>query len=454
MASENEKVKNKTARLYEQCLSAYERYRQGSQIIRGGVSAPDPFDDRYAVPAELLFIELCKMNKKWQDDRAGFDEQLLTWLFQSKEFNLDIFNKTKANHGRRAESQYEVYFEVILRNGQKKMPPFRGVLEMKKTTFQWCQLQEMIKVDEAYIASEIKRRQASQARLLSDKIDVYRHFRKYPDLRNKEHRDIHRIKATLRAESDFQAATIALKEFGIVSDCFNAAYGIGRYSITLTPGQDDKAPEERIVLCDTGVCLVKNQASTTVRYPLKCVNTIMPASYSPTQRKNKLFQTLLQCFKTDSAINSRIKNVVQELVLAFSARDRGLMHLAYWRCLEHATRRADGTFRRESDIVKIFQNYYPQCIHWKQMGRLVEKLRNGYAHNGVVVDNGCSKQYLNWSQKYAECALYILLYLKKHEDYWNTNSKLDKFFDYYVELDESLEVAQVLLKERRRVHKN
>lgn len=444
-------AKNKAEQLYDQCLDAYEKYREGSAYQHNDMPGPNPFDDSYVVPAELLFIELCKHNKAWREDRVGFDNKLLTWIYQREEFDIEKFSDRRSVQKIvQRSAQHEVYFEVILRKAPKSRLPFYGALSINGASFQWCSLKEMKDTDAIYIQTEALRRQNTKVQYISNGVQPYRQWRKYGNLRNREDKNTYQIKPTVYAGSSLQAAELSLREFGLVSDCFNVAYRLGNYSASFFRGEDNSdTTTSHAVMCDTGVCLVRNSTVGVERYRLNSKSSIMPQSYQPKANRNKMFHELVNAVKSNSIISPRIRNVVRELALAFSADNIGLAHLAFWRCLEHATRRIDNSTRKESEIIRIFQNY---CTneYWKQMGGLIKTLRNNYVHDGVITNNGCRHDYLNWSQKYAERALYVLLYLERNKDYWSSNIKIDKFFDYYAESDESLEAAQKLLKERHR----
>ena len=76
------------------------------------------------------------------------------------------------------------------------------------------------------------------------------------------------------------------------------------------------------------------------------------------------------------------------------------------------------------------------------MGQLVLSARNRYVHSGL--HSGGEEyidQYVNWAQRYAEQALYLLLWLYDKRKYWGSEEELDAFFDICVESQEFLQVA-------------
>lgn len=108
-------------------------------------------------------------------------------------------------------------------------------------------------------------------------------------------------------------------------------------------------------------------------------------------------------------MRDRIRNVVNDLSLAYSSTNAGIKILSYWRCLEHATRGPNRN-RKELEIIEIFKRRH-SSKHWKQMGDLVLESRNKYVHSGIY--SGKEKfadNYINWAQKYAEQSLYLMIF--------------------------------------------
>lgn len=94
-------MSNKIEPLYNQCLVAYEKYRNNNpMIINDGYIMPSPLDDEYNVPAEFLFNELSENNKKQHIDRQEFDIRLIKWLSKRKKWDSVEFLKKEDNVGK------------------------------------------------------------------------------------------------------------------------------------------------------------------------------------------------------------------------------------------------------------------------------------------------------------------------------------------------------------------
>ena len=84
------------------------------------------------------------------------------------------------------------------------------------------------------------------------------------------------------------------------------------------------------------------------------------------------------------------------------------------------------------------------------MGDLVLNARNKYVHSGLY--SGKEEyidQYVNWAQKYAEQALYLLLRLYYNRKYWESEEDLDIFFDNYVKDSKFFKIINIMQNARK-----
>lgn len=84
------------------------------------------------------------------------------------------------------------------------------------------------------------------------------------------------------------------------------------------------------------------------------------------------------------------------------------------------------------------------------MGDLVLNARNRYVHSGLYSGKEeYMDQYINWAQKYAEQALYLLLRLHNDQKYWKSEEDIDIFFDNYTKSPEFFRITNVIRTARR-----
>ena len=91
----------KAERLYNQCRKAYEKCRKRTGSTRNGMPDPGMFNDEYNIPAELLFEELRKSNNKWDKERHVFSWRLLEWIYEKRQWNLNLFSEMRKSHFRK-----------------------------------------------------------------------------------------------------------------------------------------------------------------------------------------------------------------------------------------------------------------------------------------------------------------------------------------------------------------
>ncbi|CAN5658780.1 hypothetical protein BH23PAT2_BH23PAT2_10150 [soil metagenome] len=439
MANSLERAKQ----LYLQCQNAYEQYissPHAKSILQDGdenIDMPNHFYDAYNVPAELLYSELYD-SKGGKAERIIFDRNLLLMLHKKQGFSKAQLQCKPQVKDRRLRKRFEVYFEVYYRQSGFAPLLFKKQMTIGGTTYKWCSKQTFRRQVRAMEASEgahsglYKRRRGER-------------FSTNSSLYEKDQRP---IKASLLAFNELEAANQILSGFDNFVSCVNVAQTIGSQSFTVF--SDSPRTKPKSVIVSVAVMLVKAPSKDvdilwdTSRQILP--KTTMTLTEQPS--KMKMLKKLVKACDDSTPAAKRLKFVTQELSQAIDTDNPNLRQLGLWRCLEIATAKSNQS-RKESDVIKIFQNYYPKAEHWHQMGELVKNLRNRYVHQGVNSDNNELNDYhLNWSQQYAECALRVLLYVYEHRAVWKTEADIDVFFDCYAQSDSSLMLAGKFLTER------
>ena len=446
----NEKLKSQCRTLYEQCLEVYKNSLKTSILKIGSdgenIPVPSIFDDQFRVPEELLFTNASKANHSWLGERQNFSWELLTHLYRNEKFDEKwIIDKNKEKISLKT---YIIYFEVFYFEdtaaSNHLSKPFSGTLKIKDIRFNWCAKQEFANVSTQYIKQE---RQKDGGHLI-DTIKSTKFFRRFASLSEEQEKFVHPIKAAVMASNPLDAAEKALAAFAIFANCFNVAQAKGRLKLRLDGG-DPRTIDSKTTMVDTGVYFVKDEGSISYYNSGTHFNHLPKNYFDPSSEKQKLCKKILTSVMSESSIKDRIGNVVRELAMSYDTEDSGARQLGFWRCLEHATRKSGGN-RKEKEIIDIFKNYRKEQ-YWKQMGDNVLKIRNGYVHEGNLLgEDEARDSYINWSQKYAEAALNILLYLFKSRSKWNTAKKIDEFFDYYSRTDESLKTASMILSDKNK----
>lgn len=439
--------------LYLQCQRAYNDtkslsgtvWEEGSNII----PVPSYFDDAYRVPAELLFKELYRSSNIPQGTRIDFDHKLLELISSNATYNIN--NLKPALKKELTLNTFEVYFQIYFRAEASTPKLFKQQITLDGIRFTWCSERNFYHVLSLLNHSNDFTKNANNNKSVS----LYRRHRnnKFPKLTNES--DLRAIKAIVQA-TDFTDATSKVADaFHDFMSCINVSQAFGYQSVSLS----ESLPKLKTAIVYTGVFLIrdilnrkieilytKNKRHTLPMQKLKMMNN---------QNKVSFLNNLRKAFNDKSSpIAKRIRYVTLEFASAIDTENPNLRQLGFWRCLEIATRKSNEN-RKEKDIVKIFQNYYPDAQHWHQQGQLILDARNTYVHQGVSSNSKEPNDfYLNWSQQYAEKALKILLYIYNNRSTWKTEEDIDTFFDCYSKNDRTLELAGKFLSARRRSRKS
>ena len=445
----NERAKQ----LYTQCRSAYQEYLKIPDIpktilgnAKKGIIIPSYFYDDYNVPAELLFRELLGSKNNLQGDRIAFDHRLLRLINDNKDYDEShLVSKTTRKN---APKKFNVYFEIYFNKEQSAPELFKKQLSLHGIKFEWCSKRAF---------SQVVSRFESGSNLASGKPNILngngfpglykiRRNEKFPKITNEV--NLHAVKANVMAAHELDAVNLAATAFDNFMDCVNVAQSLGAQSFNLSGG----TAKSKSAILSTGIFLAKSNTGkvdilwadmTRYTLPKQSLNLMT------NQSKMKFLNNLLRAFRDQSSPAARrVRQVTSEIAQAIDTDNSNLRQLGFWRCLEIATRKTAEN-RKDKEIIKIFQNYYPNTKHWQQQGKLIHRTRNDYVHQGVSSASGKpSDFYLNWSQQYAEAALKMLMYLYNNRTVWKTDDDIDTFFDNYSRSNRELELAGKFLNER------
>lgn len=439
----SEKSINKIQSLYKQCLKTYKENEDTYGVAYENIVMPGPFADSFNVPAELLFLEICKINSKWVNSRENFNIYLLKCINEYEDFDIEFF--LKYSLGKNAK--YEVYvMEYFIHNKDSKGKPFPNHIDIDGVHIKWTSKKEYNEVEKRYVEAERKRRERKKEKYLSP---VY-YTRKLVEIRHPgckiDVKNMHPIKIEVKASNPFQAAKYALGKLQLIEECFEISQLGNFYEHKLFASNLDKLKRQTVLL-NLDSCIVCAETQID-RFMLNdCLDSkkiLKKIQISNITRKE--CNKIIKAITINSPINKRLRDVVDDFSLANSYEDAISRCLAYWRCLEHATRLSNGMTRRQEDIIKIFGFRYSDK-YWKQMGKMISRVRNNYAHKGLIeFDGGSVDYYLRWFKEYANTALWTLIYLFDYRRIWNTVEKVDKFFDYLPESTDNLELGKYLLE--------
>lgn len=437
--------------LYNQCLEAYEKYRNNNPIvINDGYIMPSPLDDKYNVPAEFLFNELSENNKKQLIDRQEFDIRLIKWLSKRKKWDSVEFLKKEDNVGKNSFKKYETYLEIFYRCKSYRLRPFNGVIKIDNASISWCSKKEFFNICSEYIHSE-KIKNNKTVRTGDNHIDknmAISLWRNFPKIEKELEKNIHTIKITVWAKNSESAIGIALEKLDILIECLNISQNIQKYSAYMI-GLENDIVKSRRVFSVTGRFIVVSGQEYEVYHSSKEIKDLPSTNYSDRKSRKNIFERIIHGVTEDSCLQDRLRNVVRDLDIAYCSDDIGVKYLGFWRCLEHATRYPEQN-RKEKDIIEIFKYQYKDEF-WKQMGDLILAARNKYVHVGThVMNNNSIDKYAMWFQKYAEESLIILLGLHQTIKYWNNEEKLKAYFDNCIKSNEYLEAVSNIYKKRHK----
>jgi len=447
-ALEPQAKESRVKQLYKQCSESYWESGFGSGISQNGIPKPSDFDDSYNVPAELLFIELCKSKKVLANHWSDFSFNLMSNIHNKHDYDFNSLTKYKAS--RQRLKTFRIYFQLCFQlENIDSESLFNKQLTINEVTFRWCSQKNFSRIISDF-ESGIKIMQGAKD-ILQGKGQPGTYLthrnRLFPTLTNQAEKSLRPVVATVSACNYIDATNRVVDAVSLLVNSANISLTIGSRKFSWSGGNKRK-PNISIAVVE--LYLVDDTNKKQILFgdrvydlPSRKVN------FSKNGNRKHIFNKLIRSATGDCVVSARIRKVIRELSLANNSTDRSIRQLSYWRCLELATAKC-GSSRKEKEIIKIFQNYYINKF-WKQMGDLILSARNTYVHQGVQSSPGETfDHYVNWSQQYSEKALMILLSLYDDRTLLKTEGDVDKFFDYYSESNESLKVAGILLARRRR----
>ena len=437
----SDKINQKANKYYNQCSSIYATYISDYDP-NNEIPLPDPMDDNFSVPAELLFIVLCKKYKGWINHRSEFDSLLIGQLYENKEWNIEDFKFTSRNV---KGKKYFVYLELFYILPSPKSRLFSKPVKIDGVIIESCTKYTYKNIYNRFISCESMNRSESQE-LYDLKGNIVSGVkRRYLNVDKDNEKNVHPIKVTVYSEDkELSALNLAIDKVKLLVQCLNAAQNIAIRELK-TFGYDPDSLEKQIVVAETGRILIEGGERFNEYYTPSLMVKAPTREYNNFKDKKLLLGEILQAV-TDGqrCLKDRIRFVLQDLYTAYNSDNAGSRMLSYWRCLEHTTRK-NGETRKEKEIINIFKKRYPNRT-WEEMGDLVVCARNQFVHKGIHAGGQeYGSNYLKWTQQYAEQSLTFLLYLYKNRDVWKNEEDLNMFFDIFQRSTKELTLSKKVL---------
>ena len=424
----SDKINERANKYYNQCNNAYAEYKSDHNVPDNIIPLPDPWNDNYSVPAELLFIELCKEYKDWINHRSTFDNLLVRHLYENKDWNIEDFRPTDS---KKRVKKYFVYLELFYIHPSSKSRLFSNPIKIDGVIIENCSKKTYKSVYDRYISCESMDR-LNKHNLYASGVNIVSGVkRRYLSVNRGNEKNVHPIKVTVYSkDEELKALNLAIDKVNLLIQCLNTAQNIGRRRLAIAGYNSDNL-EKQIVVSETGRCFIEGGERFNKYYTPSLMVKAPTREYNNFKDKKLLLGEILQAV-TDGqrCLKDRIRFVLQDLYTAYNSDNAGSRMLSYWRCLEHTTRK-NGETRKEKEIIKIFKKLYSNRT-WEEMGDLVVNARNQFVHVGIYVgEQEYGSNYLKWIQQYAEQSLTFLLYLYKNRDVWKNEEDLNMFFDIF-----------------------
>lgn len=435
---------------YNQCSNIYANYVSGHDP-NNEIPLPDPMDDYFSVPAELLFIELCKNDKGWANHRPEFDKLLIGQLYKNKEWNIEDFKFTPRNV---KGQKYIVYLELFYIHPYSRSRLFSNPINIDGVIIESCTKKTYKVVYDRYISCESMDR-LNKNNLYASGVNIVSGVkRRYLNIDKDNEKNVHPIKVTVYSEDkELSALNLAIDKVKLLVQCLNAAQNIAIRELK-TFGYDPDSLKKQIVVAETGRILIEGGERFNEYYTPSTMVKIPTREYDNSNNKKLLLDEILQAV-TDGqrCLKDRIRFVLQDLYTAYNSDNAGSRMLSYWRCLEHTTRK-NGETRKEKEIIKIFKKRYSNRT-WEEMGDLVVCARNQFVHKGIHAGGQeYGSNYLKWTQQYAEQSLTFLLYLYKNRDVWKNEEDLNMFFDIFQRSPKELMLSEKIFNLKKIITNN
>lgn len=443
----SDKINQKANKYYNQCSSIYATYISDYDP-NNEMPLPDPMDDNFSIPAELLFIVLCKKYKGWINHRSEFDSLLIRQLYENKEWNIEDFKFTPRNV---KGKKYFVYLELFYIHPSPRSRLFSNPIKIDDVIIENCTKKTYKSVYDKHILCESVKREESQGLYNSGGNIVSGAKHRYLSVGKSKEKNVHPIKITVYSPyGALDALNQAIDKVNLLIQCLNVAQNINRRELEII-GYDHNNLEKQIVVAETGRSLIEGVERFNIYYDPSRMTKIPTREYNNSKNKKILLDEILQA-ATDNRcfLKDRIRFVLQDLYTAYNSDNAGSRMLNFWRCLEHTTRK-NGETRKEKEIINIFKKRYSNRT-WEEMGDLVVRARNQFVHVGVYAgEQEYGSNYLKWMQQYAEQSLTFLLYLYKNRDIWKNEEDLNMFFDIFQRSIKELTLSENILNLKKRM---
>lgn len=428
-------MSGKTERAKQYFVEAKKGYKANN-------SGADFFNGSFTVPAELLYIEMCRIvdigreYKHRKAFRQTFDARLIKLIEDKKDFDEDYLgNDIKQTIKGQKRKSYWVYFGVPIKRSSSTPLPFGKTIKLDNIVFQSISHKQF--------------ESAHKKECLDDFNSKFEENLKPRESRTWLLKDFCFFKAKVEADDPMAGANLVADAFSVLYVCATVAQNSHTYQYSMFSIKT----KSRSILATVGIMLVSTQGHT------KCdifwaadIRTKSDEALKFTTQPDKLryFSAYLRAFNEDTPISKRVRLFLFEYANALHAEDPHIRQLGLWRCLEIATSK-QGSSRPEKEIVQIIGNFYSKSDVWRQQGDLIKDIRNGYVHSGITFEAdawGSVDRYLNWTQEYTDKALVLLRWMREHKVGKKSVSEIDDFFDLYSKPTSTLLMAGKLARGR------
>ena len=402
----------------------------------------DFFNSHFTVPAELLFIEMCKIagvGREYKHRKAFrqiFEARLKSLIEDKKEFDDSYLGKgIKQTIAKQKRNTYWVYFGVPIKRSSTTPLPFGKTIKLDGIIFQ------------AINQKQFER--AHKKECLDDFYNKLDENLKPRETRTWLLRDFHFFKSKVEADDGMAGGNLVLDAFNILYVSATVAQNSHSYRHSMFSVKT----KSRSILAPASIILVsKDEHSKCDIFWGSDVRIKSDETLTFTSKPQKLgfYKAYLRTCQEDTPISKRLRQFLFEFANALHSEDPHVRQLGLWRCLEIATSK-QGTSRTEKDIVQIIGNFYNKSEHWHQQGNLIKDARNNFVHNGTTLERdawGSADKYLNWTQEYTDKALVILRWMRENEVGKKSSNEIDEFFDLYSKPTTTLRMAGKLLRGR------
>jgi hypothetical protein len=416
---------DKQSQLYEK---AKENYREGG-----------PHDDNFAVYTIQLFDALYP-GRQHQPDHdvrySAFQNALDEWLKAARAYDaLELKKDISARINKDGWKKHHIIFGIPVKVSGGAKFPFQRSLTIDDVTLRRKSWQYVRKVDAGAFKKEL--------------VDIYKKER-YTDLQ---------IDRILSHQVYFEAETYAPREIIAVNkvhdafSLFTACASVSQQRLTTVYYLFSNKVKNRKPILNPYFLYVKGNP-TTGAYTANGIPVDLPdesLGFTKDEKKLRTYKKYLKIMiaKHPTPVEKRIRSLVMELDKAFQLTDPHLRALSLWRCLELATRQANGDTRKQEDITNIIGSWRSDEL-WKEQGKLIAKSRNLFVHEGEEFTHETRDHYLAWLQQYVSAALALLMWMRSHR-LGKTADEIDDFFDMYPNSKQTLEIAAKMLRAKKKL---